>query len=217
MIIPPYIFLVRHGESEGNVDKSVYKETPDWKVNLTSKGCDQAQKAGERIKEMVGTFPVTIYTSPWYRARQTAQIIRDVLPDVERYYEDPRLREQEWGNFLEDQLHRKILLERIRFGTFFYRMPHGESGADVYDRVSTFLETLHRDFRKNDFQHIPVIVSHGLTIRLFLMRWFHWSVEKFESLRNPANAQVIVMERNRKNDIAPFRFELQKEYARDPN
>ena len=27
-------------------------------------------------------------------------------------------------------------------------------------------------------------------MRLFCMRWFHWSVEYFESLNNPDNAEV---------------------------
>jgi broad specificity phosphatase PhoE len=41
-----------------------------------------------------------------------------------------------------------------------------------------------------------VIVSHGMTIRLFLMRWFHWTVEEFETLRNPKNAEIIIMEQD---------------------
>jgi hypothetical protein len=32
-------------------------------------------------------------------------------------------------------------------------------------------------------------------MRLFLMRWFHWSVEEFESLHNPKNCQIIVLEK----------------------
>jgi hypothetical protein len=32
---------------------------------------------------------------------------------------------------------------------------------------------------------------------LFLMRWFHWTVEEFENLRNPLNGQVVVMEKNK--------------------
>ena len=46
---PAYIYLVRHGESEGNVDKELYKTVPDWKVPLTKKGVKQARVAGERI------------------------------------------------------------------------------------------------------------------------------------------------------------------------
>jgi hypothetical protein len=40
-----------------------------------------------------------------------------------------------------------------------------------------------------------VIVTHGLTMRLFCMRWFHWSVEYFESLENPENGGHVVLSR----------------------
>jgi len=38
-----------------------------------------------------------------------------------------------------------------------------------------------------------IIVSHGLTIKVFLMRWFHWSVEEFENYKTPQNCDVIKM------------------------
>ena len=85
--------------------------------------------------------------------------------------------------------------QRDNFSTFYYRIPDGESGADVYDRLSTFLETLHRDFNKPNYPQNTLIVTHGLTLRLFLMRWFHWTVEEFENLRNPYNCQVVVMQK----------------------
>ena len=40
---------------------------------------------------------------------------------------------------------RQYRSERVRFSRFFYRFPNGESGADVYDRVSTWLESLYRE------------------------------------------------------------------------
>ncbi len=52
------------------------------------------------------------------------------------------------------------------------------SGADVYDRVSTFLETLYRDMEKGGCGQNAVIVSHGLFCRLFLTRYYHWSVSR---------------------------------------
>ncbi|HXQ32746.1 MAG TPA: histidine phosphatase family protein, partial [Anaerolineales bacterium] len=67
----------------------------------------------------------------------------------------------------------------------------------------TFLETLHRDFKKSGYPQNALIVTHGLTLRLFLMRWFHWTVEEFENLRNPRNCQVVVMEKQADN-----RYEL---------
>uniref|UniRef100_A0A803PJU3 RNase H type-1 domain-containing protein n=1 Tax=Cannabis sativa TaxID=3483 RepID=A0A803PJU3_CANSA len=40
-----------------------------------------------------------------------------------------------------------------------------------------------------------VIVSHGLTLRVFLMRWYKWTVEQFEGLNNFGNGKMIVMEK----------------------
>ena len=39
-----------------------------------------------------------------------------------------------------------------------------------------------------------VMVTHGLTMRVFLMRWFRWTVAQFEGLSNPSNCEVRVME-----------------------
>ena len=79
------------------------------------------------------------------------------------------------------------MVNRDAYGTFYYRISEGESGADVYDRVSDFFGTLHRDFEKPDFPANALIVTHGMTLRLFLMRWFHWTVEEFEQLANPGS------------------------------
>ncbi|GFH10032.1 uncharacterized protein HaLaN_05275, partial [Haematococcus lacustris] len=40
-----------------------------------------------------------------------------------------------------------------------------------------------------------VLVTHGLALRIFLMRWFHWSVDEFLCVYNPPNAEPLVMER----------------------
>lgn len=85
------------------------------------------------------------------------------------------------------------------------------SGSDVFDRVSTFLETLYRDMSKGGCGDNAILVSHGLFCRLFLTRFYHWSVcddhvvmvpcylssqqvEKFHKLWNFDNCQFAVME-----------------------
>lgn len=45
-----------------------------------------------------------------------------------------------------------------------------------------------------------VIVTHGLMTRVFLMRWFRWSVEYFEDLRNVGHCKFVVMEREREGE-----------------
>eukprot|EP01018_Ginkgo_biloba_P020183 Gb_23077 [translate_table: standard] len=91
---------------------------------------------------------------------------------------------------------------RLRYGRFFYRFPNGESAADVYDRITGFRETLRADIDIGRFQppgarskHMNLIlVSHGLTLRVFLMRWYKWTVEQFEGLYNFGNAGMLVMQ-----------------------
>ena len=211
---PKRIILVRHGESAGNSDPIHYETTPDYALDLTELGRTQAEQAGGQISKLVGRETVSAYVSPWYRTRQTFDGIANVLGGkVVRSIEDPRIREQEWGHLRSVESMQGLVKERIEFSPFYYRLPDGESGADVYDRVSTFLETLHRDFDKPDFPENALIVTHGMTLRIFLMRWFHWSVEHFERVRNPYNAEVVVIERgddHRYRLISPLRLREEK-------
>jgi broad specificity phosphatase PhoE len=197
---PKRIILVRHGESEGNLDKTRYLNTQDFALRLTPTGIEQAKQAGLQIKELLGDEKVYTYLSPFFRTRETFQYIRESIDNnIVKAIEDPRIREQDWGHLRHPDDNKGIIEERDNFSVFYYRIPDGESGADVYDRVSSFFDTLHRDFEKFDFPDNALIVSHGLTMRLFLMRWFHWSVEEFESLHNPKNCQIIIMEKQTDN------------------
>jgi hypothetical protein len=86
--------------------------------------------------------------------------------------------------------------ERADYGHFFYRIPNGESAADAYDRISGFNESLWRQFGDDTFPSVCVLVTHGLMTRVFLMKWFKYSVEYFENLRNIRHCEFVIMERN---------------------
>jgi len=194
---PNRIILIRHGESEGNLDKDKYRIVPDYALNLTSKGIKQAQKAGNEIKQIIGQESIYVYVSPYFRTRQTLQYLKvGISGNIAKVIEDPRIREMDWGHLRHPDENDEIAKRRDEYSTFYYRVLDGESGADVFDRVSTFLETMYRDFRKSDYPQNALIVTHGLTLRLFLMRWFHWTVEKFENLLNPQNCQIVVMQKS---------------------
>jgi len=192
---PNRIILIRHGESEGNLNKDKYRTVPDYSLNLTQKGIEQAKQAGHEIKKIIETENMYVYHSPYFRTRQTFQHLKEGLEEnVVKVIEDPRLREMDWGHLRHPDENDEIAKQRDEYSTFYYRVPDGESGADVFDRVSTFLETLFRDFNKSNYPQNTLIVTHGLTLRLFLMRWFHWTVEEFENLLNPHNCQIVVMQ-----------------------
>jgi broad specificity phosphatase PhoE len=207
---PGRIILIRHGESEGNRDAGVYNQKPDYTLELTEKGREHAKAAGLKVKEIVGVERLFFYVSPFWRTRETFEQIASAFPmESFGYVEEPRLREQEWG-LLRPEEHTKVLeAQKDAYGPFYYRFPDGESCADVYDRVSDFFGTMYRDFSKPDFPENAVIVTHGITMRLFLMRWFHWSVEEYETYGNPDNCQLVIMEKG-ENGKYTLRSELKK-------
>lgn len=195
---PRLILLVRHGESEGNKDKRVNQVVANHKVLLTERGHQQASDAGVRLNELLRPDDrVMFYTLPYLRARQTCKGlvagIEGKIPYEVR--EDARMREQDFGNFQgTPEAMRTIWEERAFYGHFFYRIPDGELAADVYDRVSGFNETLHRQFASENFPSVLVLVTHGIWCRVFLMKWFRWTYERFESLRNIPHCKFLVME-----------------------
>ena len=40
-----------------------------------------------------------------------------------------------------------------------------------------------------------LVCTHGLSLRIFLARWLHWTVSEYESVFNPPNCAPIVLER----------------------
>lgn len=207
-MMPRRIVLVRHGESEGNLDTAAYTTTPDHKIPLTDAGLTQARDAGAQLRALMAgnvsseDWRAYFYVSPYERTRST---LREIGRSFSRrriigVREECRVREQDFGNFQVEERMRVIKETRERFGRFFYRFPEGESAADVFDRVSNFLESLWRDIDMNRLHNDPsqdlnlVIVSHGLTLRVFLMKWFKWTVDQFERLNNPGNCEYRIME-----------------------
>ena len=87
---------------------------------------------------------------------------------------------------------------RPQVGRFYYRRPTGESGADVYDRAATFWDALLSNALNPQDMFLPtslmpppddalLVVTHGLTMRLLLMKYFNWSPSTFDSVYNPGN------------------------------
>lgn len=184
------MILLRHAESLGNVDELAYTRIPDHALPLTEKGRREALAAGPGIARLLDGERPAVYVSPYLRTRETLRLL-DIEASCERLLQEPRLREQDWGN-LQDPADQEIQkARRHEFGHFFYRLPFGESGADVDDRVAAFLS----DLRVRDESHpeTVLIVSHGLTLRLLCRRLFGWSIELFESLSNPGTCEHRVV------------------------
>lgn len=69
---PKRIFLLRHGEAEGNVDKNIFKVKPDYATVLTNKGITQAKDIGREISTRLnGESKFLWKPQPSYRTAQS--------------------------------------------------------------------------------------------------------------------------------------------------
>ncbi|GAX81779.1 hypothetical protein CEUSTIGMA_g9207.t1 [Chlamydomonas eustigma] len=216
-VMPERIILIRHGESKGNIEKDTYCTQPDHSVPLTEEGRQQARQAGLTLLSMMreshylaevslegssqiddDDFRIFILTSPYARTLETTDLLLEAFTDdqIAGVRSAVQLREQDFGNFQDSKKIDQDLSDRIKFGRFWFRFPNGESGADVYDRLTIFEDHLVRDMIIGRYSGVSlVLVTHGLTLRIFLMKWFHWTVDEFLEVYNPKNCDPVVLEK----------------------
>lgn len=111
---PRMIIVIRHAQSEGNQNRQIHQTIPDHRVKLTPEGWTQAHEAGRSLRSMLRPDDtLQIYTSPYRRTRETTEgILRTLTSDEPepslfnrqaiKVFEEPRLREQDFGNFQPD-------------------------------------------------------------------------------------------------------------------
>jgi len=194
--LPKRIILVRHGESEGNADHTLYRTKADNLIELTDRGEEQATYLGKRLKKLLGNDLVHLVVSPFERTLQTARCIRVALEEnIVHTYVEPRVREQEFGNLQGDEF-LTFRQEQQRVGRFFYRFPTGESGADVHARVVQWWESWVRTVNlRPAIEPVDalVVVCHGLTMRMILMQLYGWSPNTFATIWNAGNCDAYVL------------------------
>lgn len=178
---PRVLWLLRHGQSEGNVARDAAEQDGleavdlggrDADVPLSALGERQAVAFGRWLAEQPdGARPTVVVASPYVRAQQTARLVLDAAggdlatAEVET---DERLRDRELGVW--DLLTWRGIQARdpdeaeraVRIGRYFHRPPGGESWADILLRLRAALSDLalhHRDDR-------VLLVLHDVPIQL---------------------------------------------------
>jgi probable phosphoglycerate mutase len=176
---PEVVWIVRHGQSAGNVASDLAHEhgheeiaidMRDVDVPLSPLGEQQATALGRWFAEMpAGERPTVVLSSPYVRAMRTAQLVREAgglaLPDTD-IVADERLREKEFG--ILDRLTRHGIAERFPeqaefrrlLGKFYHRPPGGESWCDVILRLRSALDTLSLHYREDRV----LIVCHQVVV-----------------------------------------------------
>lgn len=150
-------YLVRHGVTQSNIEG---RHIGQREEELTEEGKEQAQSLAEMLR---GEPLNAIYSSPQVRAVATALEIVKYHPTLD-VVRDPRLRELELGIFdglMPEEAKRMYSdayskREQDKFG---FRIPSGESYADLVVRVRSFVDEI-RGLYENG--NVGVVGHQGL-------------------------------------------------------
>lgn len=187
------IIVVRHGESEGNVDSTMYLKKHNSKLELTDLGVAQAVEVGWYLKDKVGEGESAIaFSSPYLRTLGTAEWATGHL-DIP-IYEENLLREVEWGSYWakrhDHDENFNLRLEQMRTDRYFYQFPHGESMAKGYDRFQTFMYgRLKNALEKHD---VVVLFTHGIMMKLIDQSLRGLTNENTLKMQHPKNCETRI-------------------------
>lgn len=173
---PARLWVVRHGESAGNVARDraeaerldrIELAHRDVDVPLSSGGEDQARALGRWLGAL-DEPPTAVWTSPYVRAEQTARIALESAGLASRTVVDERLREREFG-VLDGLTRRGITAlypeeseRRRQIGKFYHRPPGGESWSDVLLRLRGALG----DLQQREGGERVLLVAHQVVVLL---------------------------------------------------
>ena len=194
------LFLVRHGQTSGNVQRV-------WQGwiggELTPLGVQQAEATARRLAAC-GEDIDALYSSPLHRAWQTAQIVGQALglsPVAHEGLKEIWFGEIE-GVTLEEFAARYPELYRrwSNRNDMSFTWPGGESRAEFHQRAGRAIEEI---VARHDGGSI-VIASHGGTLRAILAhlfpvqlgRWFHYNLDNCSLTRvrlAPDDPQLLAL------------------------
>jgi len=175
-----YLFLIRHGQSEGNVAGRLqgWQDAP-----LTALGERQAVRVAVALRQFLTVAEVeiaAIYSSPLQRAARTADAVSQVLgllvqpdPDLREMHfgRVEGLTEAEWKDCFPDTLAAWRQPDNMEFG-----WPEGETRRAFYGRIE---QTLGRILAAHPPEANLVLVTHGGLIASYLSwvetgSWHGW-------------------------------------------
>ncbi len=163
---PRTIVMVRHGETEGNIDD---KAQGHFDAQLTERGRLQAQAVAKRLADV--KFDA-VYSSDLRRAMDTAKSITANNPDLE-IQPRPELREYHFGDFedfLWEDIAGAIPAVYQRWKNLDTRVtlefPGGESMGKAWQRVGDFAYEMLRKHRQGS--ETILVVGHGGSLQALL-------------------------------------------------
>jgi probable phosphoglycerate mutase len=190
---PSSLWLLRHGQSQGNVMREAAQGSDveildiaerDMDVSLSALGREQATSFGRWLGGQEPELqPDVVVTSPYLRARETASLALEAASLDVALFSDERLRERELGvldlltgHGVDTRLPEEAERRR-RLGKFYYRPPGGESWVDVALRLRSLRDSLAREHAGRRV----LLVTHEVVI--VIVRYLTEALDEHETLR----------------------------------
>ena len=175
---PTQLWIVRHGQSAGNVARDAAEAASEFLIDIAERDVDvplselgvrQARALAHWFAELPpDQRPTAVLHSPYLRAKGTARLVIDQLgrDTLMAVVADERLREKEFG--ILDRLtplgiadrYPELHEQRRHVGKFYFRPPGGESWCDVILRLRSVIDTITRDYRGERV----LIVAHQVIV-----------------------------------------------------
>jgi isoleucyl-tRNA synthetase len=151
-------FVMRHGESENNA-LDIYSSDPK-KYHLTDLGREEVIKTA---KELLKKKITKIYSSPFLRTSETAEIIAEKIGfPKDKIILDERIRELEFGEYSGKTAKEYLDYANNKTWKFDEKIPSGESYQDTKNRFGEFLYEIDKKHQNETI----LIVSHGLAVEV---------------------------------------------------
>lgn len=201
---PKRLWIVRHGQSQGNVARDGAEEAGlsvidldlrDVDVPLSELGHHQAEVTGRWFAALPDDEkPEILLCSPYVRARQTAEAIckaGGLAGGARPAVLDERLREREFGIFdgltgrgIREQFPREAD-HRKKIGKFYHRPPGGESWADVILRLRSAVNTINLQYADKRV----LVVAHQVVV--FCLRYILEELTEEQIMAIDRQAEIL--------------------------
>ena len=233
----PHLILVRHGQSEWNLEK---RFTGWVDIDLTGKGKLEACKSGEYIKDLKLNIDY-FFSSFQLRAVNTLKLIQDTLRDKKEPIKAWQLNERHYGALTglnKDDMRKKLGEDKIHkfrrswdikppplsknnpyhplnIETYkevpIEKIPDTESLKDTYERV---IEYYNSNIQNKLLKDKNIVISaHGNSIRALCKLLFKLNNKKISLLEIPTGNPLLI-NLNLKQEITECKY-LDKGRAKD--
>jgi broad specificity phosphatase PhoE len=166
------LLVVRHGQSLANTQGLC--ATPD--SPLTELGIEQAKQAAAQLK--AANFDA-LWSSPVFRAQQTAEIIRDMAAPQLSVVTNAHFAEIDTGEAAGKPT--RDYFAKLKSGE---PIPGAETPEALFERVQAGLAELKAQ------AGTVVLVTHAVTYQMMMAVQYGWPAARFIEVPEPANGEV---------------------------